>query len=150
MKDRAIFDEVNEKIGRLKQKFSIKIDWEDNNSSENDSNITIVEAYTDNWQDASQFAKGAKLKAIEEVIPNSPSSSLLFYAPKGAIIDSHSHPQMEFCICLAGKIKFITKNDEIHILEPIESIYIQPNDLHLIEFIKDSQLIVTWFPKLIL
>ena len=141
MEDKAIFDEVNEKIGRLKQKFNINMNWEH-------SHDKIVDVYTDVWQDASNVASGAKFKAIEEVFPQNSSNSVIFYAPEGAIINSHSHPQMEFCICLSGKVRFITSENEHYILEPIESIYIKPNDLHRVEFLEESQIIVTWFPKM--
>jgi len=142
MENKNIFDEVNEKIGRIKQNFSIKMDWE---RSDDDK---VIKVHTDSWQDANDLAKGGKLKAIEEVIPNTPSNSVIFYAPKGAVIDAHSHPQLEFCICLSGKLKFVATDDEYYILEPIESIYVKPNDIHLVEFMEDSQIIVTWFPKL--
>ena len=147
MNDKKIFDEVNEKIGRIQQQFSIKMNWSKN---ETHPKSEIIKVSTDSWQNADDIAKGAKFKAIEEVTSNVPSNSVVFYAPKGAIIDSHSHPQMEFCICLSGELKFITVDNEHKILKPIESIYIKPNELHLVEFIEDSQIIVTWFPKLIL
>jgi quercetin dioxygenase-like cupin family protein len=141
MENKYIFDEVNEKIGRIKQKFSVKMDWVENNEE-------LIEVSTDSWQNVDNIAEGGKLMAIEEVIPNTPSNSVIFYAPKGAIINTHSHPQLEFCICLSGKLKFITNKNELYILEPIESIYVKPNDIHFVEFIEDSQIIVTWFPKM--
>jgi quercetin dioxygenase-like cupin family protein len=145
MKDKAIFDEVNEKINRIKQKFTVKMDWGED-SRQNDGEI--INVYTDSWQDADNVADGAKIKAIEEIIPNTPSNSVIFYAPKGAVIDSHSHPQMEFCICLSGKVRFITIENEHYLLEPIESIYVKPDELHSVEFLEESQIIVSWFPKL--
>lgn len=145
MKDKEIFDEVNKKIDRLQQKFSVKMNWENIEEHEEGE---IMQVFTEKWQNADDVAMGAKLKAIEEVTPNTPSNSVIFYAPAGAIIDKHSHPQMEFCICLSGKLRFVTTGNEHYILEPIESIYVKPNDFHLVEFIEDSQIIVTWFPKL--
>lgn len=144
MRDKEIFDEVNKKIDRIQQKFSVKMNWEDTNKHQGEEILSVL---TQEWQNADDVAEGAKLKAIEEITPNTPSNSVVFYAPAGAIIDRHSHPQMEFCICLSGKLRFITTENEHYILEPIESIYIQPNDFHLVEFIEDSQIIVTWFPK---
>lgn len=144
MKDKKVFDEVNEKISRIQQQFSIRMDWDSNDVHTKNEIIDI----TTKWQSADEFAKGAKIKAIEEITPFMPSSSVIFYAPKGAIIDSHSHPQMQFCICLSGKVKFTTINNGHQVLKPIESIYLKSNELHLIEFVEESQIIVTWFPKM--
>ena len=55
---------------------------------------------------------------------------------------------MEFCICLSGKLQFVLTNNEHYILEPIESIYVLPHDVHEVNFIEDSQIIVIWNPKL--
>lgn len=145
MKDKKVFDEVNEKIDRIQQKFSIKMDWVDSKDHEPNE---IVQVFTQKWQNADHIVEGGKFKAIDEITDDTPSNSIVFYAPKGAIIDRHSHPQMEFCICLSGKIRFITTDNEHYILEPIESIYVKPNDIHSVEFLEDSQIIVTWFPKL--
>jgi len=134
--------EVNKKIANLQEKYSVKMNWEKDSKSE------IIEIDTDRWGNADTVAKGGKFKSIENITKNVPSNSIVFYAPKGSKIDAHSHPQMEFCICLSGKLEFILTNNEHYMLEPIESIYVQPNDLHEIKFIEDSQIIVTWNPKL--
>lgn len=147
MKDKKVFDEVNEKIGRIQQQFSIKMDWNDNKTHPKGEIVTVS---TDSWQNADHIAEGAKFKAIEEITSTVPSNSVVLYAPKGAIIDLHSHPQMEFCICLSGELKIMTIENDYKTLKPIESIYIKPNELHLVEFIEESQIIVTWFPKLTL
>ena len=66
MKDKAIFDEVNEKINRIKQKFTIRMDWDVKESQDSGE---VVDVYTDTWQEANNVANGAKIKAIEEIIP---------------------------------------------------------------------------------
>ena len=134
--------EVNKKIAKLQEKYAFQMDWEKTHESE------IIEVDCEKWNNADTVALGGKFKAIENITSNVPSNSIVFYAPKGSKIDPHSHPQMEFCICLSGKLKFILTNNEHYILEPIESIYVQPNDIHEIQFIEDSQIIVTWNPKL--
>ena len=134
--------EVNKKIANLQEKYSVKMNWQKNNKSE------IIQIDTEKWSDADSVAEGGKFKAIENIANSVPSNSIVFYAPKGSKIDPHSHPQMEFCICLSGKLMFTLTNNEQYILEPIESIYVQPDDIHEIQFIEDSQIIVTWNPKL--
>lgn len=134
--------EVNKKIADLQEKYLFQMNWEKNNKSE------IIQIDSDKWSNGDAVAEGGKFKAIENITHNVPSNSIVFYAPKGSKIDPHSHPQMEFCICLSGKLMFILSNNEHYILEPIESIYVQPNDIHEIQFLEDSQIIVIWNPKL--
>ena len=134
--------EVNKKIANIQEKYKVQMDWEDNKKSE------IIHIDSNNWNDADEVAEGGKFKAIENITQNVPTNSIVFYAPKGAKIDAHSHPQMEFCICLSGKLIFVLSKNEHYVLEPIESIYVQPYDVHEIKFLEDSQIIVTWSPKL--
>ena len=144
MEDKKIFDEVNEKIIRIQQQFSIRMNWDRNDANTKNE---FIEVSTENWSDGGEYAKGVKIKAIEQLTSDMPSDSVIFYAPKGAIIESHSHPQMQFCICLSGKVKFTTINNGHNVLKPIESVYLKPHELHLVEFLEESQLIVCWFPK---
>lgn len=141
MENKIIFYEVNKKIDKLKQKFLLRVDWED-------VDVDFTNIHNKTWQNADHLVKGGKIKAIDELTLNMPSNSAIFYAPKGGIMNLHSHPQLEFCICLSGKIKFTINKDEVFILEPIKSVYIKPNDLHSVEFIEESQVIVSWFPKI--
>ncbi len=134
--------EVNKKIANIQEKYSVQTMWY------GDKTPKIINIDSDILSNANEIAKGAKFRAIENIINNVPSNSIIFYAPKGAKIKLHSHPQTKFCICLSGKIMFILLNNEYSLLEPIESIYILPNDVHEIEFLEDSQMIITWHPKL--
>lgn len=134
--------EVNKKIAKIQEQYSFQMNWKENSKSE------IIQIDCDKWNDADAVAEGGKFKAIQNITNNVPTNSIVFYAPKGSKIDPHSHPQMEFCICLSGKLQFVLTNNEHYMLEPIESIYVQPNDIHEIIFIEDSQIIVTWNPKL--
>lgn len=134
--------EVNKKIAKIQEDYNFQMDWEGKKKSE------VIQIDTHKWSDADNVAIGGKFKAIENITKNIPSNSIVFYAPKDAKIDAHSHPQMEFCICLSGKLQFVLTNNEHYILEPIESIYVQPHDVHEVQFLEDSQIIVIWNPKL--
>ena len=136
------FCEVNQKIAKIQENYLFQMNWERDNKSE------IIDIDTNRWSDADEIAEGGKYRAIENITNNVPSNSIVFYAPAGSKIDKHSHQQMEFCICLSGKLKFVLMNNEHYLLEPIESIYVQPNEIHEVQFIEDSQIIVTWNPKL--
>lgn len=138
--NRTVFDEVNKKIGNLQQKFSIEMNWKNKKSE-------IFEFHTDNWQSANTIANGAKVKAIEDINDTTNSSSIIYHAPKDSIIDSHSHPQIELCICLSGKLTLLTEDGNEYLLEPIKSVYISPNKFHSIKFNEESQILLTWFPK---
>lgn len=135
------FSEVKKRIRKMQQDYAVAMNYADKGDE-----ILFIDSTK--WQDASDVADGAKFIAVDQYYQKADSNSLVFVAPKGSVIEKHNHSQVEFCICLTGKLKFIINDNEHVILDPIESIYIKAYDYHEVEFLEDTQIIVTWFPKL--
>lgn len=135
--NKNIFEEVNKKIGNLQKSYSSE------NYHEN-SYINLKDLPSKEWESVNDIGVGVKMKKIENISKNNKYGSVILYAPKNTIIGSHSHPQIEICVCLSGNVKITTKNNDKYYLNPIESAFIRPNELHTIEFIEESQIMVSW------
>lgn len=94
-----------------------------------------------------KFSNGIVHKEIRGVDDNNESTSIVVTAEKGSVIEPHYHNESETILCTKGKfIVTIGKNEVM--LDKGMTFNIPKNEIHMVNFIKDSELIVNLIPKL--
>jgi len=66
--------------------------------------------------------------------------------PKGMIVPAHSHIEHEYIGVICGSLSVVVNGDDLRVIGQYESVYIEPNKPHRIEFLEDSKLWVVTLP----